>query len=109
MSFLEHLEELRSRIIRTLLGVAVAFGLSLIFTNELWRIVVQPARQALRPWDIRRPGPDHVRWKASILSGSSCPCLSQFSWLRPGFFTRFGLSFLRVCTGGNGAGPRRLF
>src|ERR1017187_3787884 len=29
MSFLEHLEELRTRIIRALMGVAVAFGLSL--------------------------------------------------------------------------------
>src|ERR1035441_3785243 len=31
MSFLEHLEELRTRIIRALMGVAVAFGLSLFY------------------------------------------------------------------------------
>jgi sec-independent protein translocase protein TatC len=48
MSFLEHLQELRSRIIRALWGVAVAFVLSLTFSNELWNFVSQPAVQALK-------------------------------------------------------------
>ena len=47
MSFLEHLEELRSRIIRSLLGVAVAFIISIIFTDKLWDFVTAPAREAL--------------------------------------------------------------
>ena len=47
MSFLEHLEELRSRIIRALLGVAVAFVVSIIFTDKLWEFVTAPARAAL--------------------------------------------------------------
>ena len=49
MSFLEHLEELRSRIIRALLGVAVAFGLSVFFMDDLWRIVAAPAVSAPSP------------------------------------------------------------
>src|SRR5260370_13509266 len=36
MSFMEHLEELRSRILRTLAGVGIAFVLSLTFCSELW-------------------------------------------------------------------------
>ena len=48
MSFLEHLEELRTRIIRALLGVAVAFVVSLIYTDKLWNFVCQPAAAALR-------------------------------------------------------------
>jgi len=48
MSFLEHLEELRARIIRMVLGVGVAFILSLTFCNELWNFVVQPAVGALK-------------------------------------------------------------
>ena len=47
MSFLEHLEELRSRIIRCLLGVAVAFVISILFTDTLWDYVTRPARAAL--------------------------------------------------------------
>jgi sec-independent protein translocase protein TatC len=48
MSFLEHLEELRSRIIRALLGVAVAFGACVFFMDDLWRIVAAPAVSALK-------------------------------------------------------------
>jgi sec-independent protein translocase protein TatC len=48
MSFLEHLEEFRSRIIKALIGIAVAFFGSLFFSNELWNIVRQPAAQALK-------------------------------------------------------------
>src|ERR1035441_8898690 len=48
MSFLQHLEELRSRIIKALWGVAAAFVVSLTFSNELWKFVSQPAVQALK-------------------------------------------------------------
>lgn len=48
MSFLEHLEELRSRIIRALIGVGVAFVVSLIYTDKLWAFVCQPAAVALK-------------------------------------------------------------
>jgi sec-independent protein translocase protein TatC len=48
MSFLGHLEELRTRIIRSLMGVAVAFAVSLIYTNALWDFVCQPAVAALK-------------------------------------------------------------
>src|ERR1700694_1450661 len=39
MSFLEHLEELRSRIFKALGGVGVAFLLSLGFSSQLWDFV----------------------------------------------------------------------
>ena len=47
MSFLEHLEELRARIIKILIGVGVALGVSLTFAQPLWKAVVRPAKQAL--------------------------------------------------------------
>ena len=48
MSFMDHLEELRVRILRCLIGVGVAFVLSLSFVNPLWRIVEAPAIIALK-------------------------------------------------------------
>lgn len=48
MSFLGHLEELRTRIIRSLMGLAVAFFGTMYFANDLWRIVSAPATLALR-------------------------------------------------------------
>jgi sec-independent protein translocase protein TatC len=48
MSFLEHLEELRGRILKCLAGVGVAFVLCTVFSDPLWRVVAQPAIYALR-------------------------------------------------------------
>jgi len=47
MSFMEHLEELRTRIIRALMGLGVAFVLSLLFADKLWDIIREPATYAL--------------------------------------------------------------
>lgn len=47
MSFLEHLEELRSRIIKALAGMGVAFLAALIFAKDLWNVVRAPAATAL--------------------------------------------------------------
>src|SRR5271157_1574622 len=47
MSFLQHLEELRSRIIKMIIGIAVAMCVSFTFTDPLWRFVVKPAKAAL--------------------------------------------------------------
>jgi len=48
MSFLEHLEELRSRLIRMVMGIGVAFVVSLFFSDPLWRFVAKPATTALK-------------------------------------------------------------
>jgi len=48
MSFLEHLEELRKRIISILIGIGIAFGAALIFAPEMWKAVSEPAAIALK-------------------------------------------------------------
>jgi sec-independent protein translocase protein TatC len=53
MSFLEHLEELRTRIFRALMGIGLAFVASLTFSNQLWIFVQQPATQALHSLGIK--------------------------------------------------------
>lgn len=47
MSFLEHLGELRSRIIRALAGFGVVFLICMAFSSQLWRIVQAPVAEAL--------------------------------------------------------------
>jgi sec-independent protein translocase protein TatC len=56
MSFLEHLEELRSRLLYAVAGLGVAFVLSLTFSNELWRIVQEPAAAALKSLGYENTG-----------------------------------------------------
>ncbi len=48
MSFMEHLEELRSRLLKMIFGVIVAAVVSLSFSQPLWTVVCQPAVQALK-------------------------------------------------------------
>jgi sec-independent protein translocase protein TatC len=53
MSFLEHLEELRSRILKALMGIGIAFVVSLVFTSELWQIIQAPATAALKSLGVK--------------------------------------------------------
>jgi len=55
MSFMEHLEELRSRVLHALLGVVLAFLVSLSFASPLWRIVSNPAINALKHLGVNPP------------------------------------------------------
>src|SRR5580658_1117037 len=55
MSFMEHLEELRNRIIRALYGLGLAFLLALIFAGKLWDIVSDPAVEALKHLHVNPP------------------------------------------------------
>jgi sec-independent protein translocase protein TatC len=55
MSLMEHLEELRNRIIRALYGLGIAFVLSLGFANKLWDFVSDPAVDALKHLHVNPP------------------------------------------------------
>ncbi len=55
MSFLEHLEDLRKRIIMAIGGVGVAFVLSLLFSDQLWIFVAAPAVTALKNLGVNPP------------------------------------------------------
>jgi sec-independent protein translocase protein TatC len=55
MSFMEHLEELRSRLLRAIGGLLVVFILSIGFCKDLWRFVSAPAVIALRDLHVNPP------------------------------------------------------
>lgn len=48
MSFLEHLEELRKRIIWSIIAVAVAFGICFQYADKIYGYMQQPIMEALR-------------------------------------------------------------
>lgn len=49
MSFLEHLDELRKRIVQALLGVAVGVGLGFFFINPIVNFILTPTWRVLPP------------------------------------------------------------
>src|SRR3984885_2824112 len=56
MSFLEHLEELRSRIIKALYGFGVVFLACVFFSNDLFRIIKAPGDAAMKATGIPGAG-----------------------------------------------------
>jgi len=55
MSFLEHLEELRTRIIRCLYGLILAFLVSMLLAPRLWTVISEPAVAALKHLGVNPP------------------------------------------------------
>jgi len=78
MSFLDHLGELRSRIIRALVGFGLVFLVCLVFSNQLWLIVQAPAVEAFRRLgqSAQQADEDRVKeaCKAPATEATSAPC-----------------------------------
>lgn len=100
MSFLEHLEELRMRIIKALMGLGIAFVTCILFTNQLWDAVRGPAVSALKqlgyPPELAQLTPTEaftIIWiKLPILAGLflASPWIVYQAWafISPGLYRR---------------------
>ncbi len=47
MSFLEHLDELRKRILRVIVSLAVAFVVCFVFSTQIWDFLMRPMQMAM--------------------------------------------------------------
>jgi sec-independent protein translocase protein TatC len=115
MSFMEHLGELRSRVLRALLGVLVAFLASLSFASPLWRVVSNPAINALKHLGVNPPtltvikpmeGFNIIYLKlpllVSIFLGSPWILYQVWAFISPGLYKRekrWAVPFI-LCTAG---------
>jgi sec-independent protein translocase protein TatC len=115
MSFMEHLGELRSRVLRALLGVVVAFLVSLSFASPLWRVVSNPAINALKHLGVNPPtltvikpmeGFNIIYLKlpllVSIFLGSPWILYQVWAFISPGLYKRerkWAVPFI-LCTAG---------
>lgn len=115
MSFMEHLEELRSRILRAVLGILVAFIVSLSFASPLWRLVSEPAINALKHLGVNPPkltiitpmeGFNVIYLKlpllVSIFLGSPWILYQVWAFISPGLYKRekrWAVPFI-LCTAG---------
>lgn len=115
MSFMEHLQELRVRIIRALAGVAVAFLLSITFCKPLWEVVSAPAINALIHLGVNPPklaqitpmeGFNIIYLKlpllVSLFIGSPWVLYQVWAFISPGLYKRekrWAVPFI-LCTAG---------
>lgn len=113
MSFLEHLEELRSRILKCIAGLGISFLCTVIFANQLWRVVQAPIKDALTQLgkgDIVQLGPMDafmIIWVklpllASLFIASPWILFQVWSFIAPGLYKkerRFAAPFV-LCSAG---------
>jgi sec-independent protein translocase protein TatC len=117
MSFMEHLEELRTRILHALGGVVVIFFVSLIFSNPLWDIIAAPAVDALHQLGLKPPYDNlaqispmdtfNIIWMklpllCAIFLGSPWILYQVWKFIAPGLYKserRWAVPFI-LCTAG---------
>ncbi len=115
MSFMEHLQELRVRIIRAAMGLVIAFLASVTFCKKLWEIVQAPAVDALKHLGINPPRLIYITptegftiiWLkmpllVSIFIGSPWLLYQVWGFISPGLYKRekrWAVPFI-VCTAG---------
>lgn len=117
MSFMEHLEELRTRILHALGGVIVIFFVSLIFSNPLWDIIAAPAVDALHQLGLKPPYDNlaqispmdtfNIVWMklpllCAIFLGSPWILYQVWKFIAPGLYKRerrWAVPFI-LCTAG---------
>lgn len=108
MSFLDHLEELRTRILRSLIAVAIAFVVCYAFVDQLYAIVSLPVLEALGEESLvftRLQDPFMLLLKVAFVASLllSSPFLLAQLWLfiAPGLYKRerrFALPFILSAT-----------
>ncbi len=115
MSFMEHLEELRGRLLRAIGGLLAAFILCIGFCKDLWNVVSGPAVIALKHLGINPPNLTAITpmeqfnviylklpLLASVFVGSPWIFYQVWAFISPGLYKRekrWAVPFI-VCTAG---------
>src|SRR6059036_2984042 len=94
MSFLEHLDELRKRIVNSCIAIGVGFLISFVFIDRIFNFVFNPSRKVL-PAGVRfvynRPAEAFSLYiQLALISGALIAA--------PAVMYRSGCSSLLVCT-----------
>ena len=111
MSFLEHLDELRKRIVNSCIAIGVGFLISFVFIDRIFNFVFGPSRKVL-PAGVRfvynRPAEAFSLYiQLALISGAliAAPAVMYQVWLfiAPGLYAKekkFAIPFVLLTTGG---------
>jgi sec-independent protein translocase protein TatC len=101
LTFWDHIQELRSRLIRIMVGVAAASGLAYFFWENIWAVIAHPLTKQHLQVDLIATSPMETvmtSFKMSLISGFilAFPWVMWNVWgfLAPALFTREKRVFL---------------
>jgi len=115
MSFLDHLDELRKRLIHAVVSVLVGVGATFYFHNQIYNFVFEPTRRVLPPHTsliFTEPGEAFsLHLKIALIAGvlAAAPYIMYQVWLfiAPGLYShekKMAIPFVLLSTGGALAG-----
>ncbi len=115
MSFIEHLEELRKRIINAAIAVAVGMGIAFVFVDQLFHFIMTPALRLLPPGSkliYTKPAEAFALYvNIALIAGIvlAAPLIAYQAWLfiAPGLYAkekRLLIPFVLLTTIGTVAG-----
>ena len=102
MSFLDHLEELRKRIINALIAIGVAFAVCWAFSNDIFQFISAPIRSAGVPLNMLRPTEGFslsmkLSFMGAVFLASPVIMAQVWSFIAPGLYKhekRYALPFI---------------
>jgi len=111
MAFLEHLEELRKRIIRSLIAIAIGAVIAFAFIERIVSFVLAPARKSLPPGAVliyTNPGEAfslymQVAVMAGVVFASPVVMFQVWRFIAPALYSkekRFAIPFVLLSSGG---------
>jgi sec-independent protein translocase protein TatC len=111
MAFLEHLDELRTRIIRSLIAIAIGAVVSVAFINRIVDFVLAPARRSLPAGAVliyTQPGEGfalymQVAIMAGLVIASPFVMFEVWRFIAPGLYSRekrLAIPFVVLSSGG---------
>src|SRR5439155_26092878 len=111
MAFLEHLDELRTRIIRSLIAIALGAVVAVAFINRIVDFVLAPARRSLPAGAVliyTQPGEGfalymQVTFMAGLVIASPFVMFEVWRFIAPGLYSRekrLAIPFVVLSSGG---------
>ena len=93
MSFLEHLEELRWRLIKSIISILLGGVISFLFIDEILQFLISPIKALSSPPDLqvlKVQGMFMIKWGIALIGGfiTSIPVLTYQLWkfIAPGLY-----------------------
>lgn len=99
MSFLDHLDELRVRIIHSVVGIAICFALCFLFAKQIYDFLEVPVKQQLRKARIEEHKKNAAKLEAEKKLGAQLTELKEGEVLNYTFTQETALGGLRIQQG----------
>ena len=103
MPFLDHLEELRRRLLKSLISILIGAIITFYFIDTIIEFLIKPSRNLSTPMELqvlKVQGMFMIKWGIALIGGfvTSIPVLTYQLWkfIAPGLYLNERLSLIHI-------------